>query len=112
MIRAKCEECGGRVVRKTVSYDYLGEHIGKFQAEVCSKCGEVVFDEGVSNKIEQRVKQKGLYGLGATTRVGIAGSSFFVRITKKLAAFLKLRKGAQVHLHPEGKNRIVLEIPK
>ena len=73
MTRTKCEECGGRIVRKTVSYDYLGEHIGKFPAEVCGKCGEVVFDEGASENIETKVKEKGLYGLGATTKVGVAG---------------------------------------
>ena len=72
MKRIKCEECGGKIVKRIVNYDYLGEYIGKFEAEVCSRCGETVFDEGVSKKIENKVKELGLYGLGTTTRVGIA----------------------------------------
>ncbi|MDP3765675.1 MAG: hypothetical protein Q8R04_04115 [Nanoarchaeota archaeon] len=112
MKRTKCEECGGKITRKTVSYDYLGEHIGKYEAEVCEKCGEIVFDEGVSEKIEKRVKEMGLYGLGASTKVGVAGSSFVIRITKKLAKFLKLEKGEDVHVYPENKKRLIVEISK
>ena len=109
MKRTKCEECGGKITRQTANYDYLGEHIGRYDAEVCSKCGEVVFDEGVSDEIERKVKEKGLYGLRASTKVGIAGSSFVIRITKKLAQFLKLHKGVEVQIHPESRNRLVIE---
>ena len=112
MQRKKCEECGGRITRKAVDYDYLGEHIGKFEAEVCGKCNEVVFDEGVSEEIEKRVRAKRLYGLGASTKVGIAGSSYVIRITKKLAKFLNLEKGEPVYVHPEGRRRLVIEISK
>lgn len=112
MKRQRCEECGGRIEKKLVDYDYLGEHIGKFQAEVCCKCGEVVLEEDVSDEIEKRVKEKGLFGLGATTTVGVAGSSVVIRITKKLAEFLKLRRGERVHIHPESRQRIVVEVSK
>jgi len=109
MIRTKCEECGGKITKKIVNYNYLGENIGRFQAEVCAKCGEIVFDEEVSDKIEKIVKEKGLYGLGATTKVGIAGSSLVIRITKKLADFLGLKKGEEVHIHPESRGRVIIE---
>ena len=112
MERTKCEECGGKVLKKTVNYDYLGEHIGRYEAEVCSKCGEIVFDEEVSEKIERKVREMRLYGLGTNTKVGIAGSSFMIRITKKLAEFLKLKKGEEVHIYPESKKRIVIEMAK
>jgi hypothetical protein len=112
MKRIKCEECGGNIIKKIVNYDYLGEGVGRYEAEVCSKCGEIVFDEDVSNKIEKRVKEMGLYGLGASTKVGIAGSSLVIRITKKLADFLKLEKGEEVHIYPENKRKIVIEVSK
>ena len=112
MKRTKCEECGGKIVARIVDYDYLGEHIGRFPAEVCTKCGEEVFDESVSRKIEAYVKAKGLYGLGAASRVGVAGSSLVIRVTKKLADFLGLRKGSEVHVYPESKQRVVIEISK
>lgn len=109
MMRAKCEECGGRIQRKAVDYSYVGEHIGKFEAEVCTKCHEVVFDERASAAIERKVKEKHLYGLGSTTKVGVAGSSVVIRITKRLAEFLQIHKGNEVHVYPESKNRIVIE---
>ncbi len=99
-------------MNKIVNYEYLGEHIGRYEAEVCGKCGEVVFDEEISEKIERKVKGMGLYGLGANTKVGIAGSSLVIRITKKLAEFLKLEKGEDVHVYPESKKRLVIEISK
>ena len=112
MKRTKCEECGGKIERRTVGYNYLDEHIGRFPAEVCAKCGEIVFDEKISDEIEKIVKENGMYGLGATTRVAIAGSSFVIRVTKKIADFLKLKKGEEVHIHPEGRKRLVVEIVK
>lgn len=112
MKRLKCEECGGKIVKKIVDYDYIGEHIGRYEAEVCSKCDEIVFDEDISNKIEKKVKEMGLYGLGASTKVGIAGSSLVIRITKKLAEFLKLEKGEDVTVYPESKKKIVIEVSK
>ena len=105
MKRTKCEECGGRIIREKVNYDYLGEHIGRFEAEICSKYGEIVFDEEVSDEIEKRVKDRELYGLAVNTKVGIAGSSYVIRINKKLAEFLKLEKGEEVHIHPEGRKK-------
>ena len=108
--RTKCEECGGRIVTKYVDYAYLGESIGRFEAEVCKKCSETVFDEAISDEIARKVQEKGLYGLEARTTIGIAGSSYVVRINKKLADFLKLRKGERVYIHPENKNRIIIEI--
>lgn len=109
MKRTRCEECGGNIAVRSVDYEYLGEHIGKFPAEVCRKCGEVAFDEKASGEIENKVKQKGLYGLGAVTKVGVAGSSPVIRMTKKLANFLKLQKGQEVHIHPETRDRIIIE---
>lgn len=47
MKRNKCEECNGNIIRKKVGYIYLGENLGKFDAEVCEKYREIVFDEDV-----------------------------------------------------------------
>ena len=51
MNRTICEECGGRILKKKIDYYYVGEYIGKFDAEVCNKCGEEVFEEEVADKI-------------------------------------------------------------
>ncbi len=108
MIRDKCDECSGKLVEKNVDFSMFGVSLGKFPAEVCSKCGEEVFTEEASVKIDEAAKEKGLYGLAATTTVGKSGDSLDIRISKKVAAFVNLQKGQTVIVHPEGKNRIVI----
>ncbi len=63
MERQKCEECGGKLVKKNVDFSMYGITLGKFVAEVCLKCGEEVFDEKTSDEIDRIAKQKGLFGL-------------------------------------------------
>ena len=110
MKRTTCEECKGKVIRKKAEYKYLGEHMGNFEADVCTKCGEKVFDEDTSDKIECIVKKKGLYGLGARTRVGKVGTSLDVKINKRLAEFLNLKKGTEVRIYPENKKKLIISI--
>ncbi len=110
MKRNICEECGGKIKHKKVDYMLLGENLGKFPAEVCQKCGEVVFDEEVSEKIDEIAKKKGLWGLQARTRVGKIGNSFNVIINSKIAKFLNLKKGEEVTVYPENKNKIIISI--
>ncbi len=108
MIRKKCDECGGKIVNKKAEFSLYGISLGKFPAEVCSKCGEKIFTEETSDKIDKAAKEKGLWGLGAKTTVGKVGSSLDVRINKKIADFVGLQKGQTVLIHPEGKNRIII----
>lgn len=110
-IRTKCEECGGKVIRKKIDYIFLGENLGRFFAEVCTRCGEEVFDEAVSAQIEKAIKKKGLWGLESHTKVGKVGNCIDVRITKKVANFLRLKKGREVTTYPESKHKLVIEIP-
>ena len=110
MKRKTCEECRGKIARKMVDYILLGENLGKFPADVCAKCGEQVFDEEVSEKIDVIAKQKGLWGLQAKTRVGKIGNSFNVLINSKIAKFLELKKGEEVVVYPESKNKLVISI--
>ena len=67
-------------------------------------------DEETSKKITLATKAKGLWGLGATTKVGQAGSTLDIRLPKKIIEFLKLKKGKEVMVYPENKNRLVVEI--
>ncbi len=110
MKRIKCEECGGKIIKKKVDFNMYGFSLGKFPAEVCTKCGEEVFDEDASDQIEQIAKEKGLYGLGTKTRVGVAGNCLDIRINKRLAKFLELKKGEEVTIAPEGKNKLVVVV--
>ena len=109
-IRTKCEECGGRIIEKKIDYIFLGENLGRFTAEVCTKCGEEVFDEAVSGQIEKIAREKGLWGLESRTKVGKVGNCLDVRICKKIANFLNLKKGKEVTTYPENKNKLIIEI--
>ena len=108
--RKICEECGGKIIRKKVDHLYLGEFIGKFPAEVCQKCGETIFDEGVSRKMTEIVKSKGLWGLGARTKIGQVGTSLDVKINKRISEFMNLKKGKEVEVYPESRDKLVISV--
>ena len=55
MRRNKCEECNGLIKEKEVDYFFLGQNLGKYKAEVCTKCGEQVFGEEVVEKVRVEV---------------------------------------------------------
>jgi len=109
MKRKLCEECGGRIVKKKVPYIFLGEDLGSFEAEVCQKCGEQVFDEKITKKITEIAKKKGLYGLVAKAKINQIGNSIGLTINKKLAKFVNLKKGEEVRVYPEDKHRLIIE---
>ncbi|HLC64906.1 MAG TPA: hypothetical protein VJI46_02145 [Candidatus Nanoarchaeia archaeon] len=109
-MRTKCEECGGKIAKKNVDYSIFGTSLGKFPAEVCSKCGETCFEEETSRKMTQIAKERGLWKLETKTKIGKVGDALDVRFNKRLAEFLNLKKGEEVTIYPESKNRVVIEI--
>jgi len=108
MERQKCEECGGKIVKKIVEYNMYGSNLGKFPAEVCTKCDEEVFDEKTSEEIDKIAKEKGLWGLARKVKIVKIGNSLAVRIPKIISEFLGLKEGKEALMKPE-KNRIVIE---
>ncbi len=110
MMREECDECGGKLKKKSVDFKLYGVSLGLFPARVCVKCNEECFDEKTSDAIDEKAKEMGLWGLSATSKVGIAGDSFIIRVNKRLAQFLDLKKGEEVTLRPENKNKIIIEV--
>ena len=101
-----CEK--GKLEKKKVDYMFLGKNIGKFEAGVCSKCKEQIFDEKISRQISSKIKELGLWGLGARTKVSKTGNSLTITVTKKIADFLKLKKGEEVTIYPEDEKRLIV----
>ena len=99
-------ECGGKMTKKEVDFSMYGTSLGKFEADVCQKCGEELFSEEVSEQIDRAAKKKGLWGLEAHTKVGKAGSSLIVRINSKIADFYGLKQGEEVTVIPKGKKEM------
>ena len=105
-----CWECNGKMKDKNVDYSLYGIKIGNFPAKVCEKCNETYFSEETSKKITQTAKQKGLWGLQAKTKVGKVGTTLDIRLPKKIIDFLKLKKGEEVTIYPENKNKLVISL--
>ena len=103
-----CEE--GGLHNKTVPYAVYGIELGTFPAQVCDACGEQWFDEETSKKIQELEKKKGLFGLSKKSKVSYSGNSLIVRIPEAVAKFMKIKKEDEVIIHPEGKNKIAVEL--
>lgn len=99
-------ECGGRIIKKKIDFSMYGTSLGKFEAEVCQKCGEELFSEKISNQIDETAKKKGLWGLEAHTKIGKAGDSLIIRINKKIADFYGLKQGEEITITPKDKKEI------
>ena len=101
-----CEE--GNLKKSKIKEYMFGVYLGEFPAEVCSKCGESFTDSAVTKKIEEAAKKKGMWGLGASTKITKTGNSLAVRIPKKIADYLKLEDGKEAYVHPEH-NKLIVE---
>ena len=67
-----CLNCGSKkVIRNKVDFKVYGISLGKFPAEVCSACGEEVFDEATSDKINKIAKEKGIISIVITINIRI-----------------------------------------
>ncbi|MBI2138271.1 AbrB/MazE/SpoVT family DNA-binding domain-containing protein [Candidatus Woesearchaeota archaeon] len=106
-----CQICEkGKLVKKDVPYEVYGAALGTFPAEVCTSCGEQWFSEGTAKKIEELEKEKGLFGRAKQSKIGYSGNSLIVRIPKEMAKAMGLKKETPITIHPEGKNRITIEV--
>jgi len=105
-----CWECNVKMRRKNVDYSLYGMKIGKFPALVCPKCDETYFSEETSKRITQHTKDKGLWGLGTKTKIGQAGSTLDIRLNRNIINFMRLKKGREVNIYPENKNKLIVEV--
>jgi predicted nucleic-acid-binding Zn-ribbon protein len=105
----KCAFCNGELKEETVEHKEFGISLGKFQAQVCKKCGEPFYDSGIVDTIQEKAKKLGLFGLVSHVRAAKVGNSIVIRIPKKTADFVNLKPGTEVIIHPEA-NKIIAEI--
>ena len=111
MTKEKCYVCEKGILKnKLVDFSMYGISLGSFPAQVCTKCGEEFFSESASDQIDEEAKKHGLWGLEADTKVTQTGSSLAVTVNKQIAQFMRLQKGKKVHLQPENRNKLVIEV--
>ena len=106
----ECPNCNGKLKRGKYPYSYSNVELGEFEADKCQKCGEIYFTEKASDEIDQKAKEKGVWGLGKKGTVGYSGNSLIIRVPKEIAAFMGLENGREIFIRPEGKKRLVVEI--
>lgn len=106
----KCVICNGEAIKKNVDYRESGVSLGTFSANVCQKCGETYFDEKTAERIQNKSKQMGLFGLAKKAKVAEIGNSIAIRIPKEIVEFLKLKKGKEVVIFPESKNDLHITV--
>jgi YgiT-type zinc finger domain-containing protein len=104
----KCPLCDGKLKETKSPFEYADVEFGKFDSEVCTKCGEIFFTEEASDAIDKKAKELDLWGIEKKTKVTYAGNSLVVRIPKEIAKMLKITKGEEVTVRSEGKRRIVI----
>ena len=106
----KCPECGNHIEKKPMDYVLLGVNLGKFPTMVCKKCVEQFYADETLDKIDAAAKEKGLWGLENRTKLNLVGNNLAVRLSKTQVKFGNLKKGEDVVLHSESKNRFIIQI--
>lgn len=101
-----CEK--GKLVRKKIDYSYSDWYFGKYDADVCNKCGESFFTEKSSDAIEEKAKELGVWGMEKKTKISKSGNSLIVRVPKQIADLLKIQEGDEAIIRPDGKKKIVV----
>lgn len=103
-----CEK--GKMIKKKTKYMYNKLDFGGYDALVCNKCGETFFTEESSLEIEKKAKKLGIWGMEKKSKISYAGSSLIVRIPKSIAKFMRLTKGKDILIRPEGKKKLVVSL--
>ena len=61
-------------------------------------------------KIETKVKRRRLFGLERRERVAKSGNSLLIRIPKKIAESLKIKRDSPLVIYPSVPRRLIVEV--
>lgn len=106
----KCIICNGDLKEKIVEHKEVGVLLGKYKGLVCSKCNEVFYDAETAAKIQAKSKELGLFGLAKKAKVAEVGNSLAVRIPKRIADFLGLKKESEIKIVPKSHHEVSIEV--
>ncbi len=106
----KCPECEGKIEEKNLDYILVGVDLGKFPTLVCSECGKQFYEDKVLDQIDESAKKKGLWGLEHKTKLNALGNGLAIRLSKNQINFGNLKKGKEVLVYPESKDKFIIEI--
>ena len=101
--------CGGKVkwAKEKVMQD--GVDCGLLDIEICNKCGSKYFPEESMIIIEEKLKEKGLWGTRKEVKVWKSGGSVVIRLPTELSRSMNLEKVKKGYIYSEGKRKILFE---
>lgn len=101
--------CGGKVKWSKEKTIQDGVDCGILDVEICDKCGSKYFPEESMEIIEDKLKEKGLWGQRKEIKVWKSGSSVVIRLPAEISKSMDLMKVKKGYLYPEGKRKILFE---
>ncbi len=105
----KCPICEkGELQKSKVKEEMHGVYLGEYPAEICKSCGESFVDSEAMRKIEEKAREKGVWGIGKKIKITKVGNSIAIRIPKIIADFMHLHEGEEAYIYPE-KNKLIVE---
>ncbi len=99
--------CGGKIQWKKEKVVTDNVSCGILDVEYCQKCGEEYYPEESMKIIEEKLKEKGLWGMQRKeTTFWKSGNSVVLRVPKMIADALSLKPDAKAMIYSEGKKQI------
>jgi YgiT-type zinc finger domain-containing protein len=107
----KCPICEkGTLKNKIVDVVRHGIFIGHFKADVCSHCGEQIFDSRVVSSIHAKMVDLGMFGSEKAT-VYKVGGSFAIALKSSLSKALGITKSSKPTVYAQLKEkRLIVEL--
>ena len=106
-----CPVCGKKMLHPAeVREQMFGIDLGTYLGLRCDSCGETFLDGEAMDRVEERAKELGLWGLAVKVKIAKSGNSLGGRIPADLARVLHLRGGEDALVRPDGRERIVVEL--
>ncbi len=103
--------CGGSIQWKKDKVIVDGVDCGILDVEYCEACGEEYFPEESMQIVEQKLKEKGLWGIQRKeARLWQSGNSVIIRIPKEMTEKLNLKPNEKVVIYTEGKKKIIIDV--
>ena len=103
--------CGGNIKWKKDEVVMEGVNCGILDIEYCKKCGEEYLPDESFRVVEEKLKEKGLWGM-KREKVSFwkSGNSVTLRIPTKIAKSLNLKPKEEGYIYREGDKKFVVEI--
>jgi len=108
-IRFPCP-CGGKIKWTKEKVIQSGVDCGVLDVEVCDKCGNMYLPDDSMRIVEQKLKEKGLWGMErGEVKFWKSGNSVIVRFPTEMTHELCLDHVKKGYVYQEAENKLTIE---